>query len=363
MTRAKEHLVCVGTCRATALEEWENLWRRHRGALPADVVLSARGPIFWLGPIWKMTEQTQAPVFDVTTIEPEDWQTWKHPSREKLGFDEEQKAMANLEPLAGGPAANALADEVIARFSKGYAHAAMTLVPAAQSVTTLAKGNRNLVGEDLPLTHPAETIGRHRGGDKIRMPLEGQNTEDRLLRKLDLPDFLEAEAAPKPTDIGNATHRFLELCDFSAGTEAGIAAQIKDLVTRKFLSPAQAALVDRPALVWFFSTELAKQLARKQSDVIREIPFAMGYSSDFAAEAADQTMIRGRIDLLIRQPGGTVSIVDYKTDRLTPDEVRQRMESYQGQMEHYRTAMERIAGAKVAAIRLVFLSARVIAEL
>ena len=161
-----------------------------------------------------MSGQSQSPVFDVTTIEPEEWQTWKHPSRTKAGFDEGQKSMAKLEPLASTPSPNGLADQVIGRFSKSYAHAAMTVVPAAQSVSTRAKRNGNVLADGLSLTHPAEIIGGQGRGNKSAALLEGEGPEERLLRKLDLPSFFEAVAAPKPTDIGTATHRFLELCDF-----------------------------------------------------------------------------------------------------------------------------------------------------
>ena len=49
MTRAKEHLVCVGTCRATALEEWENLWRHHTGPCRRMSCWARAGRSFGLG--------------------------------------------------------------------------------------------------------------------------------------------------------------------------------------------------------------------------------------------------------------------------------------------------------------------------
>ena len=39
MTRAKEHLILVGTCGEEADEKWRGRWSDHRGSLPADAVL------------------------------------------------------------------------------------------------------------------------------------------------------------------------------------------------------------------------------------------------------------------------------------------------------------------------------------
>src|SRR5262249_48855000 len=36
MTRAREHLICIGTCGEDAAEDWEARWTGHQGPLPAD---------------------------------------------------------------------------------------------------------------------------------------------------------------------------------------------------------------------------------------------------------------------------------------------------------------------------------------
>src|SRR4029078_12999536 len=51
MTRAKEHLVLVGTAGAEAEEQWRSRWAGHVGPLPADVVLGASSMLGWLGPV------------------------------------------------------------------------------------------------------------------------------------------------------------------------------------------------------------------------------------------------------------------------------------------------------------------------
>ena len=73
-------------------------------------------------------------------------------------------------------------------------------------------------------------------------------------------------------------------------------------------------------------------------------------------------MVRGRLDVLIPGPDGA-TIVDFKTDAVSPGYVAARAERYAGQMRQYRSAVERITGQRVARVRLVFLTARVIQDL
>ena len=70
-------------------------------------------------------------------------------------------------------------------------------------------------------------------------------------------------------------------------------------------------------------------------------------------------MVRGRIDLLIREESSYL-VVDYKTDRVAAEELEARREDYQTQMAIYREAVTAITGAQACEVRLVFLAARVI---
>ena len=70
-------------------------------------------------------------------------------------------------------------------------------------------------------------------------------------------------------------------------------------------------------------------------------------------------MVRGRIDLLIREDGSYL-IVDYKTDQVAAADVESRREDYQTQMAIYREAIAAITGWQASEVHLVFLTPRVI---
>src|SRR5262249_22109489 len=51
MTRAREHLILVGTCdKADSIDAWRDAWSDHRGPLPPDEVAGASTALDWIGP-------------------------------------------------------------------------------------------------------------------------------------------------------------------------------------------------------------------------------------------------------------------------------------------------------------------------
>src|SRR5205814_5635067 len=54
MTRAKEHLVLIGTAREDAAEIWAKRWSDHQGPLSPDTVLSSRCLLDLIGPVAAM---------------------------------------------------------------------------------------------------------------------------------------------------------------------------------------------------------------------------------------------------------------------------------------------------------------------
>lgn len=269
-------------------------------------------------------------VFQTVQHSAEEVRTWKNPRHHRPQFTEFQNRLAALEPLPTDPPQTDAARELIKRFNTTYAFDSFTRVPATASVTSLAKKNASPSSAAAPLQ-----------------------------RKLDLPTFFHP-AAPKPTDIGNATHTLLQHFDFAPGAKS-IEDQISALTAAKLLSVSDACLVDRPAIQWFLQTDLAKLLAANHTTLIREAPFALmqSYGDSPATDIHDQMMIRGRIDLMIPTPAG-LTVIDYKTDNITAAQVPARAESYSRQMQLYAQAIEKVARQKVSSIHLVFLTPRTI---
>ena len=333
MTRAKEHLILVATCKETEIQGWTSQWTGHTGPLPPDVIQGARRSIDWLGPVAAITANTPAPIFDIHQHTTAEVCTWKNPRHELTTFSDHQQQLARLEPLPANPPASDAANQLIKRFQTTYPFDSFSHLAATASVTSLAKG-----AADKP-----------------------NDSTQSLQRKLDLPRFFLEEQTPKATDIGNATHTVLQYFDFAAGPERDdIERQIASLVDRKLLLTAQSKLVDRDAIHWLLHSDAGKLIRANHASLIRELPFALAYeppNGNPITDPLDQIMIRGRIDLLVPTPRG-LSIVDYKTDNVGGQEMNERVETYSRQMRFYAQAIKKVAKVPIAAIHLIFLRPR-----
>lgn len=341
-TRAKEHLILVGTCDPKSIERWRSRWANHKDALPADVVLAATSPLDWLGPV---AASTAGEKFGVQLIahDEEEVAAWMKSDPAIKRSDDFFESLAALAPLPGPAMPDAGADRIIARLAAGYAHQPFTQLPAATSVGEWTKH-----GKSAPLGY--ELLDRDRSTT--------------FESTLPTPRFLQVEGKPLATDTGQATHLALQYLDFSdACDDAGIDAQLRRMIDRRFVSLQQAKLVDRAALVWVAGSEVGQLLREHAKTLRREL--AVTYSTSPAefdpradsADPLDRVMVRGRIDVLVPHADG-LTLIDYKTDRVTEATLHERAEFYRPQMLAYATAIEAISRQKVAASLLVFLTPR-----
>lgn len=330
MTRAKEHLILIGTCEPKTADGWGERWAGHDGAFPADAILGARCMLDWLGPV---SVAAGAGVIDVTRHSAEEVAGWQSAHAKRPELSERQRELAEMRPLDAAPSDDSVAAGVIGRLEHRYKFDAFTRVQAAQAVTALAKAGGAVFGENA--------------------------------KELAGPRFLAGTAA-SPAEVGTATHRVLLHLDFScACDDADLKSQIDRLVSRKLLTAAEAEMVDRDRVRWFLESPIGRTLRSGKSRLHREVPVhfaapAPGASSD---DACDQVMVRGRIDLLAVGEGGGAVLVDYKTDNVPASAVPHRARMYGDQLAEYRRAVERMTGKPVAGAYLVFLTPRVIHSL
>jgi ATP-dependent helicase/nuclease subunit A len=325
MTRAKEHLILVGTCNETQVDKWTGQWTGHIGPLPSEVVLSARSMLDWIGPAAAAT----SPAIQIQTHTIEEITAWSIDQTNPPGVHAD---LVELKPLTPPPPPSGAADEIIDRVCHPYPFEKVAKEAAAKSVTSLAKD-----GDWTPGIFPSLTT---------------ETALDRTLRK---PTFLVDDVPPDAADRGTATHAVLEHLDFTdASTLPAIQRQIENMVASRRITPQQAASVDVETIIWLLNEPVGKLLSNPATKLHRELAV---YFTTPSTEPMDQPMIRGRLDVLIEHADGLI-IVDYKTDRVSGSGVDQRAEFYQPQMRLYREAIERITNKQVTETMLVFLYAR-----
>jgi ATP-dependent helicase/nuclease subunit A len=336
MTRAREHLILVGTCESKTVDSWTTKWADQNGAFPSDMVLGSRSLLDWLGPTAAATAGAGQPIIHITRHTVEEVASWDAAHARRPALSPEQTKLAALEELNPVPTLPAEAAETIKRLEFNYPFAPFTHLPATQAVTARA-------------TFAAAPT------DKDKAP---------MLHELAKPRFLAARVAT-PADIGTSTHLVLAHLDFSRTCDAtDLVGQIAGMVERHLITEAQAGVVDHAGLRWLVDSELGDLLGKHAASLRREVP--VNFVGDAppleSADPQDRIMIRGRIDVLVPTDRG-VTIVDYKTDNISAENVRFRAGDYAGQMQQYRQALEKISGAPVREIFLAFLAPRVIWKL
>lgn len=208
-----------------------------------------------------------------------------------------------------------------------YAHSGATVTPSKQTATQI------------------------KGREKDQEVAEGaNNTPTFQWRK---PTFAAQEK--QGTVRGKAMHTVLQYIDYDQCQNAEqIQHQISQMVERKLLPGDWADMVDVSLLLQLFQTPMGQRLAH-HDHVIREFKFsilddASRYNQDVTQE---RVLLQGVVDCAILDDDGIV-ILDFKTDRIGPEKLAERVDFYKPQVKAYATALTRIYQIPVKSVQLYF---------
>jgi ATP-dependent helicase/nuclease subunit A len=330
MTRARDTLLLTATVTPKAFAE---NWSRN-GEPDLATLLKARCHADWLG-VWfgksiSRTEETlsgETPALRWTV----------HQDAELAGREKEEASTAEPEapPLAAEPE---VWERLQERLSWRYPFGEATRQAAKTSVTAL---RRRAAAEE----------------DETTTPFEPKSREPADFRKRDAK---EAES------VGNAHHRFLQNVALErTGTVAELREEAERLVREKALSEQEAAMLDLKALASFWTSDLGERIRSQSAHVRRELLFTSRFDP---AELARLTgsppepeldgefvIVQGVADLAVILPA-EIWLLDFKTDRLRPDDLPARVKAYAPQVRLYAQALARIYRRPVTESWLYFLS-------
>ena len=210
-----------------------------------------------------------------------------------------------------------------------YAHTAATAAPSKQTAT------------------------QRKGRDKDTEAAENTEEPKKVVRSWRKPAFAGAQIAD--TAYGNATHACLQYIRYEAcGDTASVEREVRRLVQERFLTPEQGQMIDCEKIAAFFQSNLGRKLCTEEN-VLREFKFSIlddgeNYAEDLPGE---QVLLQGVVDCALIEEDG-ITVVDFKTDRVTEDTLSQKVSHYRPQVLAYAGAMERIYGKPVKDALLYF---------
>ncbi len=160
------------------------------------------------------------------------------------------------------------------------------------------------------------------------------------------PPELEEKGELSPAEKGSAMHLALQYADLDrCRTAEGAAEALAELEKKRLLTRQQCASVDPGKLHRFCVSEAMEAL--RKGLLRREFKFSLlAPVREFLGEGEGETLLQGVVDLWSELPEG-ILLLDYKTDRVTPETQAARAEEYEPQLRAYAWALERITGKKV----------------
>ena len=164
-----------------------------------------------------------------------------------------------------------------------------------------------------------------------------------------------AQAQTSALSYGNAVHSVMQHLRFELCTDRGaIQREIDRLCDEKFITPDQASLVDAQMIADLFATELGRKI-RKAENLLREFKFSILESSDqlMPGLEGEQVLLQGVVDCAVIEPDG-ITVVDFKTDRVTDETLPGVAEGYSLQVRAYAHALRRIYGLPIKSAWLYF---------
>ena len=162
-----------------------------------------------------------------------------------------------------------------------------------------------------------------------------ENAESALMAQIELlqnatqpfDSLLQAQEKPSATEIGSATHAFLQFCNYERLMATSPEEEAEVLVKDGFMSRRAADILHFGQLNAFCKSDLM-ELIQSAAKVERELKFGiltpmrtLTQNEELAKKLGDETLfVQGSIDLLLTMPDGRLILVDYKTDRISNEE-------------------------------------------
>lgn len=188
---------------------------------------------------------------------------------------------------------------------------------------------------------PSKQTATQRKG-RIKDQEASEHTKETVIhRAWRKPSFVAEKKQGK--EYGTAIHAVLQFIRYESCTdEASVKAEIERLKAEGFITDQQAQMVDSKALAGFFMSELGMKL-RFGNKVLREFKFSILDDADEYTEGAvgEKVLLQGVVDCALIEPDG-ITVVDFKTDRVTKENVSKKAAYYRSQVQVYAQALSRI---------------------
>ena len=242
--------------------------------------------------------------------------------------------------------------ELAERLGYVYPYAGAVAMPSKVTATEL-KGNDSTAHAAEEAAYFAGTEPEPAGG----APVPPAKAPER-------PAFMGGRGGLTPAQRGTAAHMVMQYADYAkCGTVRGVREEIERLCRMDILTREQAEAVKPDLIAGFFASRPGR-LVLGADRLHRELKFSLlvdsGEIPGFAA--GEKVLLQGVVDCCVEK-NGRLTVIDFKTDRVTDATLPERAGYYAGQLAVYALAVSRLFKLPVERKLLYFLTAGKTVEL
>ncbi len=163
------------------------------------------------------------------------------------------------------------------------------------------------------------------------------------------PSFIAEEKGLTPAQRGTALHLAMQYLPLNGDSSPEAVSEELDRLTQAgFLTKLQRQAVEPERLSAFLTSPLGRAMAAAGEKCRREFKFSVLDSAlnYFPGGTGEEVLLQGVIDAWF-QEGDSITVVDFKSDRIRPGGERERAEEYRPQLNAYSLALSAILGRPV----------------
>ncbi len=337
LTRAKERLFVTGDLRAESPEAYLTATKIKGCALTPYGITRLNSYLDII-----IASGAQAKVFYADGFEP-------YPISNDTENEERVEFLCTRDGELSKDAAE-IYEEIAERFRFEYPEKIMTEIPEKMSVSRLYPTVLDESQTELKLFEDE--------------PTEREAAEGEVVRRNPLPDFITGTEGDESARRGIATHMVLQFCDLENLKKSGARAELDRLCEADFLSERNKERVRVYEIELFLRSKLFSDML-KAKKLYRELRFncrlpATLFTEDEAKRGKLRDtgiLVQGVIDCLIEDGDGNLHLVDYKTDRLSREELadvnlaREKLNKKHAlQLSYYAMAIKKMFGREPSTV-------------
>jgi len=170
------------------------------------------------------------------------------------------------------------------------------------------------------------------------------------------PVFMQVKDDADYAEKGTAAHIFMQFADYALLEKNGARAEAERLLKLGFITQRMYDIVDCDSLDAFVKSDLYTSV-KAAPKLYRERRFnlklpAREFTDKIDSRLSDEfILVQGVSDLYFDNPDGTLTLVDFKTDRVSEDNGEMILrERHSEQLRYYKRAIEEITEKSVSKV-------------